>query len=234
MSGTRGVGSSRPENVSPPLPGPEYQAGELSQFEQTSEKGDYQTETEEQGFLPPPPLPVSASAGEGFTSQPQPESSMGGSWGFYPYPYYDYMFLTGQYPPGTVSHYSSSNEQGSDKWRDAQYVRYYPSSNPGPAQQTETFAVPQSFEDPRPPVKHPQMAHYGYPYGQGGAAAGVPAASHGSFMQPGLYHAPAAGHNLGKVRWKVSTILSLIVTCTNVALFLSFRAVDTRQWISAA
>ncbi|XP_042275856.1 protein PRRC2A-like [Thunnus maccoyii] len=182
--GTHGVGSSRPENVSPPLPppGPVYQAGELSHFEEAFENGDYQRETEEQGLLPPLPPPAPISAGQGFTSQPQPESSIGGSWNIYPH--YDYMFLTGQYPPGTVSHYSSSNEQGSNNWEDVHYIRYHFSDNPGPAQQTETFAVPQSFEDPRPPVKRPVIA----PYGQGRARGGVSAPS----------HSRAGGYNPGK------------------------------------
>ena len=145
------VGSSRPENVSPP--GPEYQAGELSQFEQTSESGFYQTETEDEGFLPPP-LPMQLSAG-------QAESSMGGRWfPFLPYPY-DYMFVTGQYPPGTFSHSISSSEQGSDNWEDVHYMRNPASSSTGA----------QSFKALRSP-------------GHGGAAAGVSAPSGGGFMLP--------------------------------------------------
>ncbi|KAM7417624.1 hypothetical protein PAMA_017318 [Pampus argenteus] len=193
---THGVGFSRPETKSPHHlpPPPQYQAGELSQFAQMAENGDYETETEKQGFLAPPPMPVSAS--QGFTSQPLPKPSMGGSWS--PYLYYDYNFLTGQYPPGTFSHFSSSNEQGSDKWQDLHYRRYYYTYNPSPTQQLETPAVPQSFEAPWSPVKSPAMA----PYGQGGAAAGLHAPSGGDFMQPGRYEAPtphrAGGHNLGK------------------------------------
>lgn len=173
--------------MSPPLPppGPEYQAGELSHFEQAFENGDYQTETEEQGFFPS----MQKSAGQGFTSQPQPEF-VGGSWGTFPY---DYMFLTGQYPAGTVSHFSSSNEQGNDNWQDIHYVRYHYPYNTSPAQQTETAVT-----YPSAPVKSPMMAAYG----QGGAAAGAPA-SHGNFMQPVHYEVPtlsqAGGSNLGKV-----------------------------------
>ncbi|KAM7389787.1 hypothetical protein PAMP_023743 [Pampus punctatissimus] len=192
---THGAGFSRPETKSPHHPpAPRYQAGELSQYEQIAENGDYETETEKQGFLAPPPMPPSAR--RGFTSEPRSKPSMGGSWG--PYLYYDYKFLTGQYPPGTFSHYSSSNEQGNDKWQDLHYRRYYYTYNPSPAQQLETPAVPQSSEDPWSPVKSPVMA----PYGQGGAAAGLPAPSQGNFMQPGWYEVPtlyqAGGHNLGK------------------------------------
>lgn len=150
------VASSSPEYVSPPLPppGPMYQAGELSQYEQNVEYGDYQHETEDQGYMPPPPPPMlvsseqSYTSPQGYTSLPQPQAR---GWG--PYPYYDYMFLTGQYPPGTVTHSSSSYEQGHDSWQDSHYVRYYDQV----PQQTETFspdlAAPQSIKAPRQPVK---------------------------------------------------------------------------------
>ncbi|TKS72336.1 hypothetical protein D9C73_006410 [Collichthys lucidus] len=147
------VASSRPENVSPPLPppGPEYQAGELSQYEQNVEYGDYQRETEDQGYLPPPPPPMLVSSERGYTSPSQPQAR---GWG--PYPYYDYMFLTGQYPPGTVTHSSSSYEQGHDSWQDSHYVRYHGPYDQVP-QQTETFSpdlvAPQIVKAPRQPVK---------------------------------------------------------------------------------
>ncbi|CAK6971955.1 Hypothetical predicted protein [Scomber scombrus] len=187
-AGTPGVGSSGPVNVSPPIyppPPPAYQAGELSHLEEAFEHGDYETETEDQGFYAPPPLPMQASAGQAFTSQPLTGSGLGRYWGGGyrgGYPYYDYMFLTGQYPPGTYTHLSFNQEQGMDNWEDAHYRRYYP------AQQTETVAVPQRSKDPRPALKHPVKAHYGH----GGAAAGVSAPPRGSFMQP------AGGYDLGK------------------------------------
>ncbi|CAK6979162.1 protein PRRC2A-like [Scomber scombrus] len=151
-AGAYGVGSSG--SMYPPPPA--YQAGEMSNLEQAFEHGRYETETEDQGFYP---SPMQASAGQAFTgqaftSQPQPGPSMGGYWG--QYPYYDYMFITGQHPPGTYTHFSASNEQGLDSWEDAHYRRYYPAQ--------ETSAVPQRFEDPRPAVKAP--------HGKGGAAAG--------------------------------------------------------------
>ncbi|CAK6975994.1 protein PRRC2A-like [Scomber scombrus] len=156
-AGAYGVGSSGPVNVSPAIypPPPAYQAGEMSNLEEAFEHGNYETETEDQGFYSPP-RPMQASAGQAFTSQPQPGPGMGGYWGRYPY--YDYMFVTGQYPPGTYTDFSASNEQGFDNWEDAHYRRYYP------AQVTKTSAVPQRYEDPRPAVKAP--------YGKGGAAAG--------------------------------------------------------------
>ncbi|CAK6962822.1 hypothetical protein KUCAC02_004220 [Scomber scombrus] len=156
-AGAYGVGSSGPVNVSPAIypPPPAYQAGEMSNLEEAFEHGNYETETEDQGFYSPP-RPMQAFAGQAFTSQPRPGPGMGGYWGRYPY--YDYMFVTGQYPPGTYTDFSVSNEQGLDNWEDAHYRRYYP------AQVTKTSAVPQNFEDPRPAVKAP--------YGKGGAAAG--------------------------------------------------------------
>ncbi|KAL7396080.1 hypothetical protein ABVT39_028245 [Epinephelus coioides] len=199
-TGARAAASSQPENVSPPES--MYQAGELSHFEESFEHGNSERETEEQGWMPPPPpLPFAASeesAGAGFISQPQPDSgfisqpqpepNMGGSW--FPYPYYDYMFLTGQYPPGTVTHTSSSFEQGRDHWQDAHYERYYQPQNPAPAEQTETFtdlAAPLTIV--KRPVKTPVMAGYR----QGGART---APSHGRFRQPA--HSQAGGNNMVK------------------------------------
>lgn len=191
-TGAHGVGFGTPENVSPPNPGPMYQAGELSHYEGSVENGAYESETEEQD-----PPPMKGSAGQGFVSQPQPEF---GRLGGYPH-YYDYMFLTGQYPPGTVSHASSSYEHGRDSWQDNHYVRYYYPYNPGPAQQIETFtdsAAPQRFEAPRQPVKSPLAG-----YRQGGAQPFLPAPYSTNAMQPGWFEAPthsqAGGYNTGKV-----------------------------------
>ncbi|XP_037635252.1 circumsporozoite protein-like isoform X2 [Sebastes umbrosus] len=61
------------------------------------------------------------------------------------------MFVTGQYPPGTVTHTTTSYEQGRDHWQDVHYVRDAP-HYPAPAQQIETFTGdftdPESLEDP--------------------------------------------------------------------------------------
>lgn len=172
--------------VSPPLPGPVYQAGELSQYEETMEDGAYEQETEEQGYLPPPPpLPMmSESAGQGYASLPQPQP-----WDFYPY--YDYMFLTGQYPPGTYSHASRSYEQGHDSWQDLHYVR----EHTGPAEQPETItdtAAQRSFEAPKQPLGKP-MAGY-----RPSSAQPLPSGpSYGNAMQAPTYS--QGGYNVGKV-----------------------------------
>lgn len=179
------VGSSGIGFVSPPLQ-PDYQAGELSHYENSRENGDYQMETEEQGYLPPPPLLM--SAGPSFTSPPWPQPDFRRSWTIYPY--YDYMFLTGQYPPGTFSHSSSSFEQGTDHWQDAHYVREYPPYNTGPSEQVSP-EVPQPSDDKRPPVSG---------YGHGGAAAVNQPSSHGTAMQPTLSQAGGyRGYNSAKV-----------------------------------
>ncbi|KAG7230356.1 hypothetical protein INR49_024461 [Caranx melampygus] len=129
-------------------------------------------ETEETGFLPPvpppPPLPVHKSAEPSFTSQPRPMPHPG--WGFYPY--YDYMFLTGQYPPGTVTHASSSFEQGRDHWQDVHYVRDHYPQNPRPVPQAEPI---KDHSAALPPV---------LPYGEGAAAPGLPWSSLGRPSQP--------------------------------------------------
>ncbi|XP_070818331.1 uncharacterized protein [Chaetodon trifascialis] len=162
-------------------------------------------QTEEQGFMypPPPPLPVNVPAGQGFASQSQPQSLSQpqpnlGSWGMYPY--YDFMFLTGQYPPGTITYSSQSSEQGSDSWQDVHYVKESAPYNPGPAGQAETFTsdftAPQTFDAPRQPA----IASYG----PGGAQPALqPASSYGRFTQPGRFDAPthgqAGGYNLRKI-----------------------------------
>ncbi|XP_034399794.1 MAPK-interacting and spindle-stabilizing protein-like [Cyclopterus lumpus] len=190
--------SSLYEELDPFFPtGPMYQAGELSHFEKSFEHGDNERETEEQGRLSPPPFYEQEYAGQSFTSQPQQHGNIGESWGpnpfpgpypfSGPYPYFDFMFMTGQYPPGTVSHASNSYEQGRDYWEDVHYVR---DGQPGPQQQmkpdTGDFAAPQSVKDP-----NPVMAGYGQ--------AGRPASSHGGFRQPA--NRQAGGHNQVKVSY---------------------------------
>ncbi|XP_042338483.1 translation initiation factor IF-2-like [Plectropomus leopardus] len=176
----RAVASSKPQHVSPPRP--VYQAGELSHYEHNFEHGNYEGETEELGSLPPPPPPYAMDeepTPEGYTSEPRPDPNMGAGY-WLPYPY-DMMFLTGQYPPGTYTHSSSSYEQGRDHWQDDHYVRYHDPYS-GPAQQmvipTGDSAALESYEDPNTPV----MAGYG----QGG--------SYGGFGQPG--HSQAVGHSV--------------------------------------
>ncbi|XP_029297589.1 uncharacterized protein LOC115014695 [Cottoperca gobio] len=178
-TGTRGVVSSRPKKLS--LLQPMYQAGELSNYELSNEHGDFERETEEQGWWPQQPRPMQESAGQGFASQPRPVFNMGRS--LSPYHYYDFSFLTGQYPPGTFSHASSSYEQGRDYWQDVHYMKDSGTSNPRPEQQIQTFTgdfgAPQSIEYPSTPVGSPVMSGYG----QGGAQPGLEASSPQHFWQ---------------------------------------------------
>ncbi|XP_075959186.1 uncharacterized protein LOC142962530 [Anarhichas minor] len=190
LSGGEALAPVFPEEVRPIEP--MYKAGALSQFEKSFDYGNNERETEQQGRLPgPPPLFLQQEyAGQGFISQPNPDSNIAGSslpYPYpYPYPYYDFMFLTGQYPPGTVSHASNSYEHGSNYYDDVHYVRDNVPEQP--MEPFTRFVDPQSFKDP-----YPVMA--GYRQG-GGAQAGGPASSHGRFRQPvGIQ---AGGHNLGK------------------------------------
>ncbi|XP_034454071.1 progesterone receptor-like [Hippoglossus hippoglossus] len=128
------VASSSGEYLSIPLP-PVYQAGELSHYERNLEGGEYDHETAEQGFLPPPPRSPLAGSLEGYVSPPRPDSGPAGLWRVYPY--YDYMFLTGQYPTGTVSYFSGGLEHGRDDFKEAHYVREY-LPYPAPSQPINT------------------------------------------------------------------------------------------------
>lgn len=150
-------------------PVPEFQAGELSQFEKVLEHGKSESETEEQGspprrqgFLPPPlPPPGLEALSEVSTSEPQHLIPNRG-WIRYPFPY-DYMFLTGQYPPGTVSHFSSNFEQGNNHWRDTHYIRdNYPNGYVAPM--TDINQLLQSERivyGPSGGIKYPQGTGFG-------------------------------------------------------------------------
>ncbi|XP_037317400.2 basic salivary proline-rich protein 1-like [Pungitius pungitius] len=170
-SGIRDVAPSFPEAVSPIEP--QYKAGELSQFDRTFDYGNNERETEQQGGQPqppPPPFIAQESAGQGFAGPPQPVPNPGYGVDFLPFPY-DYMFLTGQYPPGTFIHTSSSYDHGRDFWEDVRYER------PGreqPVAPVAGFQSPQRIKGP-----NPLMAGYRPVGGKVG-----PASSHGGFRQP--------------------------------------------------
>ncbi|XP_073349246.1 uncharacterized protein [Pagrus major] len=190
---------SGPSNVSPPRPPlpppPQFQAGELNKYAQISEFGNSESETEEQGFLPPPPGAQALSRQDAQTiltpSNVQPsglDSSVVQS--LYPHPT-DYLFLTGQYPPGTVTHSSSSFEQGADNYQDTHYVRYYYPASPS-IQQFDTYPaavkVPQSVQQPSQPVRQSTS------YDQSGAVPryNQPYRAAGGYNQP---YGAAGGYN---------------------------------------
>ncbi|KAM3603195.1 uncharacterized protein V6R79_018221 [Siganus canaliculatus] len=149
-----------PAQFSPilPAPGPfppQFQAGELSNFEKTYEHGNTERETEEQGFQPPPPF-IAAMSGPGYTSEllPSGPSRSLSFWPWYPKPY-DYRFLTGQYPPGTYTHASSNLEHGADHWQDTHYIRDYlpPYLGPEPEEAPAAdFGVSQNVQQTGQPA----------------------------------------------------------------------------------
>ncbi|XP_029966336.1 uncharacterized protein LOC115402053 [Salarias fasciatus] len=124
-AGGVGAGSSlsHSHDSEPAGPPVQYQPGELSHIQNTFEHGNYDTETESQGAAAPSPGggslpgPVILDAATGLALLNPDYYSV--------YPYYDFLFLTGQYPPGTVSHFSSNFEQGKDFWHDTHYNKYY-------------------------------------------------------------------------------------------------------------
>lgn len=210
------VSSHGPSYVSPPGPFlPPYQAGELSQFEKVYEHGDSDSETEEKGLQPPPP-----------GVQPLNEASTIELKQFGPrriwvnYPY-DYMFLTGQYPPGTVTHSSHDYEQGNDYWQDAHYIRDYFPAYPSTGQvETRPAEAPQHVKQPSQPVK---QSIGSTSYGQSGAATGHDQPSgavgpQGSYTQAGAFeqprqYSPAGGYGLHKVL--LSAAMSICKACVN-------------------
>ncbi|XP_030596035.1 uncharacterized protein LOC115787453 [Archocentrus centrarchus] len=149
----QGLASSTGDSLGPVLPPlPAYQPGELSHFEKAAEAGDYQSETEELGRRTVPATMEAAAAAVAaagglaspvFSAQ---QFGMGGFWGN-PYPYFDFMFLTGQYPVGTVSHFSQNYEQGRDYAHSTHYLKdqpFYPSFD----QQIVTIPGGQSLQNP--------------------------------------------------------------------------------------
>ncbi|TWW55613.1 hypothetical protein D4764_09G0006620 [Takifugu flavidus] len=113
-----GVGS---EYIRPPIPQPAYQGGELTHYEDSAEHGFYERESDEQGQFPHPPhIFASPKMVSSSMPHPLPPHPLLPQWGFYPY-YYDYRFITGQYPPGTYTHASANFEHGRDAWQDVHY-----------------------------------------------------------------------------------------------------------------
>lgn len=110
----------------PPPPGlypePVLQAGELSNYMSIYEHGNNERETEEEGS-PPPYYSVAYRAEE------LPPAPLSGSFmhpvpiGLEPKLYY--LFLTGQLPPGTLSHFQSNYESGNNRFGEVHYERYY-------------------------------------------------------------------------------------------------------------
>lgn len=184
-----------PVNVSPPVP--QYQAGELSQVEEVFEHGNYESEREEQSLQAAPPV-AQTLTGRISTSESAPPG-LSRSWLGYPY---DYMFLTGQYPPGTVTHYSESSEQGEDHWQDDVYTRaYLPASTWEVETSPADFAAPQHVTQPMHPVKQSTGSTS---YGQSGVAVSYDwqsgaAGLQGPYSEQPHWLNPAGGYGPSKV-----------------------------------
>ncbi|CAJ1058632.1 DNA-directed RNA polymerase II subunit RPB1-like isoform X2 [Xyrichtys novacula] len=106
-----------------PAYGPVYQGGDLSGYEGSYELGDSARETQGLGYKTAAAAAPKTQQSPVVTYTSVPSSDMVATWGVHPY--YDYMFMTGQYPPGTITHSASSYEQGRDHFQDVHYQRYY-------------------------------------------------------------------------------------------------------------
>ncbi|XP_077409287.1 uncharacterized protein LOC144039615 [Vanacampus margaritifer] len=154
----------------------EFQPGELFRLEKTFEHGDYESERETQGVPQHPrplpgPLPIALDVAEPGGVAPFPPDFFPPPVGrpYMPYPF-DYYFLTGQYPPGTATHFSSSFERGRNYNQDLHYEKYeedepvWPWAYSGPPQNPEPAGSDArvSYLDPAAP------SDYYRPYNQPG------------------------------------------------------------------
>ncbi|XP_029926382.1 leucine-rich repeat extensin-like protein 5 isoform X2 [Myripristis murdjan] len=161
----------------PPFPGPSnpegFQAGELTHFSSIYEHGDEERETEEH-FLPMIPYKMAPqpveSPNQKSVNVPDPDNlevpevpAPPVSQMLRPVPgSHYYLFLTGQLPPGTVTHYQSDYEHGRDHWSDFHYERHHFPIDPPPSSpaQKQDFPSDSSFiyqhqEPPQPPSTQP-------------------------------------------------------------------------------
>ncbi|XP_074530537.1 uncharacterized protein LOC141793629 [Halichoeres trimaculatus] len=122
LSGNDGYSTSEAMGPAYSSYGPAYQGGDLSGYEGSYEHGDSMGEMGGHGYVAPSPMMQEAAMHQ-YTSALQSGAELGGTWGVHPL--YDYMFMTGQYPPGTITHSASSYEQGRDNFADVHYQRYY-------------------------------------------------------------------------------------------------------------
>ncbi|XP_022052029.2 uncharacterized protein LOC110952679 [Acanthochromis polyacanthus] len=110
--------------ILPPPPHLEriYQGGELSSYASSFEHGNSESESQNQGFRPGPPF-GGAELQSGFTVGGGLVQSLPRPWR--PSPPGDfYLFLTGQLPPGTLSHFRTEYEAGRDHWNSDHYEKH--------------------------------------------------------------------------------------------------------------
>ncbi|XP_031414645.1 extensin-2-like [Clupea harengus] len=123
---------------------PSYKAGTLIQRGATYEHGNEESESHDSGYLqPPPPLRAfsenrvpdsneplesqfySPAPVQGVNGVPEPSSYVSPPQELYDDRFFD-MFITGQLPPGTVTHFSSTDDHGSNAWTDISFERIPP------------------------------------------------------------------------------------------------------------
>ena len=140
---------------------PSYKAGTLIQRGATYEHGNEESESHDSGYLQPHPPLRAFSEGrvpdsneplesqfyspahvQGANGVPEPSSYVSPPEELYDDRFF-HMFITGQLPPGTVTHFSSTDEHGSNAWTDISFERI----PPPPYRKTHT-KVPQAFSQP--------------------------------------------------------------------------------------
>ena len=123
---------------------PSYKAGTLIQRGATYEHGNEESESHDSGYLQPPPPLRAFSEGrvpdsneplesqfyspahvQGANGVPEPSSYVSPPEELYDDRFF-HMFITGQLPPGTVTHFSSTDEHGSNAWTDISFERIPP------------------------------------------------------------------------------------------------------------
>ena len=131
-------------------PRPKFIPGELLNIEGSVEDGHFESETQERGAPPPPPPPYAAAVGPAESSlSPRVPMMPHGSLGYF-YPY-NWMLITGQYPPGTYTHSSSSVEHGGNDWQENHYIGYdYPAEEPAQQMQSFPSGSAQSYQQAEP------------------------------------------------------------------------------------
>lgn len=177
--------ADEPGALLPPVPA--YQPGELSHYEKAAEAGDYQSETEELGRRTVPATMDSFAAAGGLASPgfATGQFGMGGLWGS-PYPSFDFLFLTGQYPAGTVSHFSQDYEQGRDYSHSTHYLKDHP--YPGFAQSVGAVGAAQSLQTPSLYVSSPVVGGYYQVGAQMVPASSYTGVSQVCFLMSKFYH----------------------------------------------
>lgn len=141
----------RPMRPPPPPPGlypePVLQAGELSNYMSIYEHGNNKRETEEEGS----PTPYYSVA---YRAEELPPAPLSGGF-MYPVPIglepkLYYLFMTGQLPPGTLSHFQSNYESGNDRSGEVHYKRYYYPVTEVQTTPTENLELPSDEMVQRP------------------------------------------------------------------------------------